>query len=122
MATSFSNPRLPRLEPAVNGDCVSTTRTPGSSVAKSVQERPSKGSSRIVVESTTAPIADEVTSIVGASVDTCTTSVTCPTLRVKFNRRWLPTVNVTSVFKADANPEAEAVTSHVPGNRLGADT
>src|ERR1700730_3262705 len=115
MATSFSKPRLPRLEPALNGDCVSTASTPGCRVAKSVQERPFNGNSRIVVESTTAPIDDEARSIVGASDDTCTTSATCPTLRVKFKTRWLPTVNVMSVLTLAANPAAEAVTSYIPG-------
>jgi len=92
----------------------------GWNVAKSVQERPFNGNSRIVVESTTAPIADEAKSIVGASVDTCTTSATCSTFKVKFKTRWLPTVNVMSVVTLAANPAAEAVTSYVPGNKLGA--
>src|ERR1700680_3153816 len=120
MATSFSKPRLPRLEPALNGDCVSTASTPGCNTARSVQERPFSGNSRIVVESTTAPMADDARSIVGASVDTCTTSETCPTFKVKFRTSWLPTVKVTSDLTLAANPVAEVVTSYVPGKRLGA--
>src|ERR1700681_4476973 len=120
MATSFSKPRLPRLEPALNGDCVSTASTPGCNTARSVQERPLSGNSRIVSESTTASIADDARSIVGASVDTCTTSATCPTFNTKFKTSWFPTVNVMSELTLEANPVAEAVTSYVPGKRLGA--
>src|SRR5258706_8671642 len=118
MATSFSKPRLPRLDPAVNGDWVSTASTPGCNVAKSVHDRPFNGSSRIVVESTTAPIDDDAKSIVGASVDTRTTSATCPTFKIKFKTRWLPTVNVMSVSTLEANPAAEAVISYDPGKRF----
>src|SRR3984893_12457739 len=115
MATSFSKPRLPRLEPALNGDCVSTASTPGCNAAKSVQERPFNGNSRIVVESTTAPISDDARSILGASDVTCTISATCPTFKVKFKTSCLPTARVMSDLTVAANPAAEMVISYVPG-------
>src|SRR5690242_10406476 len=119
MATSSSKPRLPRLDPALNGDWLSTASTPGCNAARSVQERPFNGNSRMVVESTTAPISDDARSILGASVVTCTISATCPTFKVKFSTSCLPTVNVISDLTLAANPAAEMVTSYVPGKRLG---
>ena len=107
----FPKPRLPLFALKEVVAWLGTLSTPGSSVARVVQSRPFKGSSRTVLESTVELTAEVAVCTSGGVLITSTTSETFPGLREMLRACCAPTVSTIPFCRVVVNCLAATLTS-----------
>src|SRR5258708_30852712 len=103
-------PRLPLLAENPVVAWFGTDSTPGSRVAREVQSRPFRGSSRTVVPSTVALSVEEEDWTEGGATETTTVWSILPTVRTGLKVCWALTVSTMPFCKVVENPLAEILT------------